>query len=324
MNDRRFSAGALILVPVAALVMSLSSCRLHRLERRLDPVNAQFLSQVRYIITPEERKIFLELPDPEKARFKEEFWERRDPDPGTEENEFREEYFRRIERANEIFPSEGRPGWLTDRGRIYVLFGPPLDRLTNPVFERSERCSEVWYYGNFPVVFVDRYCNGEFGLVTYDLTSLRDQNLAYMHDLNRAQVLVQKMDSPKSPLFDFVWHVKKISITPSRIEAVVRLEIRYIDIWFESVGSRFETVLDVHLELKGREGKVLWEHKDSIALSLTGEELKQKRNSRHVWEIPILLENGPDALGEDRNTLSIRLRNQTGGEVLRKVTDFTD
>lgn len=66
-------------------------------------MNAEFLSKVRYIINKKERKIFLELPDSEKERFKDEFWERRDPDPETEENEFKMEYFNRIEKANDLF-----------------------------------------------------------------------------------------------------------------------------------------------------------------------------------------------------------------------------
>jgi GWxTD domain-containing protein len=114
-------------------LLLLLSCRLYQLERKLDPENAEFLSKVSYIITKEERKIFLELPDKEKEKFREEFWKRRDPDLETEENEFKTEYFKRLERAAEIFMGEGRPGWLTDRGRIYVLFGPPADRMTYPM-----------------------------------------------------------------------------------------------------------------------------------------------------------------------------------------------
>jgi GWxTD domain-containing protein len=324
MIPHKLSAAASFLAPVVALTVLLPSCRLHNLERRLDPENAQFLSQVRYLITPEERKIFLELPKAEKEGFKEEFWKRRDPDLETEANEFKQEYFSRIQRANEIFPGEGRPGWLTDRGRIYVLFGPPLDRLTNPVFERDERCSEVWYYGDFPVVFVDRYCRGEFSLVTYDLTSLRDQNLAYMHDLNRALALASapQKHSLEKPVFDFNWRLKKISVTPSRVEAMVDLEIRYADIWFELAGDRFETVLSVVLEIKDSEGKTVWDQGESLVISLTEAELKEMRNSHYTREIPIVLENGLDRLGESPCTLQIRVRNKTGGAELKKTMDF--
>ena len=71
-----------------------------------------------YIITPEERDTFMKLSTPEeKERFVEQFWLRRDLDPNTPENEFREEHFRRIAYANEHFHS-GVAGWRTDRGMI--------------------------------------------------------------------------------------------------------------------------------------------------------------------------------------------------------------
>jgi GWxTD domain-containing protein len=80
---------------------------------------------VTYIITDEERSAFVRLQtDEEREQFIENFWLRRDPSPDTVENEFREEHYRRIAYANEHYPS-GIPGWKTDRGRIYITYGPP-------------------------------------------------------------------------------------------------------------------------------------------------------------------------------------------------------
>jgi GWxTD domain-containing protein len=82
---------------------------------------------VTYIITDEERKAFKKLAtDDERERFIEEFWRRRDPDPDTDENEFKEEYYERIAYANEHF-SSGIPGWKTDRGRIWIMYGKPMN-----------------------------------------------------------------------------------------------------------------------------------------------------------------------------------------------------
>src|ERR671923_177063 len=87
---------------------------------------------VSYIITDEERKAFKKLAtDDERERFIEEFWRRRDPDPDTDENEYREEYYERIAYANEHFAS-GIPGWKTDRGRIYIMFGKPDEIDSHP------------------------------------------------------------------------------------------------------------------------------------------------------------------------------------------------
>jgi GWxTD domain-containing protein len=322
MINQRLGALSRGLVPVLALMLSLLSCRLYKLERRLDPQNEEFLSEVRYIITPEERKIFLELPDSEKENFKEEFWRRRDPDPETEENEFKLEYFSRIQRANEIFPSEGRPGWLTDRGRIYVLFGPPMDRITNAAFETEEQCSEVWYYGNFPVVFVDKYCRGEFVLITYNLTEMRDRNLAYMHDLNKAQMIMQETFSKEKPLFDFDWRLKKTSVTPSRVEAVIHLEFPYANLELEPSPDRLETQLEVLIELKDAEGNTVWKHQDLLSVTVTEQQLKEKRNLRYKKDIPLVLERELERLGRGSDTLHIRVKNRTGGQELQKVMDF--
>ncbi len=81
-----------------------------------------------YIITPEEQEVFLALTTPEERdNFIEQFWLRRDSEPDTAENEFKLEHYRRIVYSNERF-SAGIPGWKTDRGRIYIKFGPP-DRI---------------------------------------------------------------------------------------------------------------------------------------------------------------------------------------------------
>ena len=78
-----------------------------------------------YIICDEERKAFLNLSnDEERDAFIENFWLRRNPSPDSPENEFREEHYRRIAYANEHYAA-GKPGWKTDRGRIYITFGPP-------------------------------------------------------------------------------------------------------------------------------------------------------------------------------------------------------
>src|SRR5256885_9003695 len=87
---------------------------------------------VSYIITDEERAAFKQLPnDEERDNFIEAFWQRRDPTPDTEENEFKEEHYQRIAYANEHFAA-GVPGWRTDRGRIYIVFGKPDEIDSHP------------------------------------------------------------------------------------------------------------------------------------------------------------------------------------------------
>jgi GWxTD domain-containing protein len=101
-------------------------------EEEVDYHTKWLKEDVRYIISNEERAIFRELTTPdEKEQFIEQFWFRRDPDPRTANNEFKEEHYRRIAYANERFPS-GDAGWETDRGRIYIMFGPPAEIEAQP------------------------------------------------------------------------------------------------------------------------------------------------------------------------------------------------
>src|SRR6266545_6814985 len=136
---------------------------------------------VRWIITDEERKIFDSLKtDDEREQFIEGFWYRRDPDPDTDVNEYREEYYTRIAYANEHYTS-GIPGWETDRGRIYIMFGkadqiethPSGGSYDRPAWEGGGTTStypfEIWWYryiegvgSDVEIEFVDPSGSGEY------------------------------------------------------------------------------------------------------------------------------------------------------------------
>lgn len=300
-----------------------STCRLYRLSRKLPPEYADFYSKVRYIITKQEEKIFLELPDSEKDQFIEEFWARRDPDPDTEENEFKIEYFDRIEKANELFVSEGKPGWLTDRGRIYILFGPPMDRITDSLGDEYGVCQEVWYYGNFPVVFRDPTCTGNYQLVTYDLTPLRDINLFYMHELSMAQARAQKTFTRERAFFDLSWRVRKEVVKEDRVEGHVEIAVPYAGIWFKEEEGKLETTLEVHLVLRDAGGGLFWEKTDSFEVVLSEEELKKKMKASFKAEIPFVFTDNLGKLRQGRSRLHLRLKNRTGGEEIQKVMSLS-
>jgi len=138
-------------------------------------------TDVDYIITKEEKRAFLALQtDEERENFIENFWRRRDPNPDTEENEYREEYYERIAYANEKFTS-GIPGWKTDRGRIYIAWGKPDSIESHPAGGAYDRPSyegggstttypfEIWFYRHLDNVgdgieieFVDPTGTGEY------------------------------------------------------------------------------------------------------------------------------------------------------------------
>ncbi|MFI5102934.1 MAG: GWxTD domain-containing protein [Terriglobales bacterium] len=97
---------------------------------------------VRWIITDEEKSAFMQLSnDEERDQFIEAFWQRRDPTPDTEENEFKEEHYRRIAYANEHYAA-GIPGWKADRGRMYIVFGPADEIESHPSGGSYERPME--------------------------------------------------------------------------------------------------------------------------------------------------------------------------------------
>ena len=147
------------------------------------PYKRWLREEVPHIITGDERKTFTSFStDEEREQFIEQFWERRNPSPGSPENEFREEYYRRIAYANERFTS-GWPGWKTDRGRIYIMYGPPDEREQHPTggsYQRSYEEGggqtvtypwEKWRYRyidgigtNIELEFVDRTLTGEYRL----------------------------------------------------------------------------------------------------------------------------------------------------------------
>ena len=115
---------------------------------KLSPEHHKWLEQeVDYIITEDERDLFLSLETVEEAgEFIDAFWLHRDPNPAALENEFKEEHYRRLDYVNRSLGREtGRPAWKTDRGRIYIILGEPqrIDR-----FEAQNEVvqSEIWFY----------------------------------------------------------------------------------------------------------------------------------------------------------------------------------
>jgi GWxTD domain-containing protein len=145
-----------------------------RLKRELAAPYKKWVDEdVVYIITKEERSAFEKLTtDREREKFIEQFWLRRDPTPGTPENEFKEEHYRRIAYANIHFAGS-KPGWKTDRGRIYIQEGPPDEIDSHPSGGADLQPFETWRYRsingtNVDFKFVDRDRTGDYQLVTKD------------------------------------------------------------------------------------------------------------------------------------------------------------
>jgi len=123
----------------------------------------------RYFTTKDEKDFYKKIDSIEgKKRYIYRIWQARDPNPATEMNEFKMEYKRRIEEANVKFRSYSRKGWMTDRGRVYILYGPPTDVERNPNNPVSY-AHEIWHYdtieGGILFVFVDTQEFGEYAQI---------------------------------------------------------------------------------------------------------------------------------------------------------------
>jgi GWxTD domain-containing protein len=152
-----------------------------KLAKESAPYTKWMNEEVIYIITKEEREAFLRLTtNEEREQYIEDFWRRRNPDPDSPENSYREEHYRRIAYANERF-SSGIPGWKTDRGHIYILWGPPDEIDSHPsggTYDRPAQQGggttttypwELWRYrhledigDNIEIEFVDTTGSGEY------------------------------------------------------------------------------------------------------------------------------------------------------------------
>ncbi len=158
--------------------------KLKRAEKELEGPYKQWLSEdVIYIISPEERSAFLQLEtNEEREQFIEQFWLRRSSNPDLPDNDFKEEHYRRIAYANEHYAS-GIPGWKTDRGHMYIVWGPPDEVETHPTGGTYDRPMEEgggststypwerwrWRYiadigENVEMEFVDPTGSGEYHL----------------------------------------------------------------------------------------------------------------------------------------------------------------
>lgn len=204
--------------------------------------------EVPYIITDEEKKSFKNLStDDEREQFIESFWERRNPNPGSPENEFKEEYYRRIAYANEHYAS-GIPGWKTDRGRIYIMYGPADETDSHPsggTYERPQEEGggetstypfETWRYRyidgigtNIILEFVDPTMTGE-----YHLTMDPGEKDALLHvpgaGLTDMEAMGMASKTDRFTRTDGMTTGTAMGGTPESMEEFTRLDL-YSKIW---------------------------------------------------------------------------------------------
>src|ERR1700747_3012034 len=211
--------------------------------KELDTPYRQWLEEdVVYIISPEERQAFLQLEtNEEREQFIEQFWLRRSSNPDMPDNDFKEEHYRRIAYANEHYAS-GIPGWKTDRGRMYIMWGPPDEIESHPTGGTYDRPMdegggstttypwETWRYRymegigqNIIWEFVDPSSSGE-----YHLTMDPSEKDALLHVPGAGLSLLEEMGmASKTDRFtraDGMTLPTALGGTPSSLDEFNRLE----------------------------------------------------------------------------------------------------
>ena len=272
----------------------------------LDPTSQKFLDYIGYIILPVEEKIFREMPVEDRGEFIRDFWARRDPDPSTPINEFRQIYYARLATADKAFRA-GKPGWKTDRGRIYILLGPPTNIIKKPMGDvpyeggkyvkastletgtLTERPTEIWVYDQYPeffsgplrLVFVDYYSTGDYKLTTnVEITPFSMVSPTWDEpDLAKFQ-LVGEIEADERSLgelgiFDYDVSANIIKGRDAS-SAAIFIKISYARLDYRQVGKNYSCDLLISAEVRDSQKKVLTRKEEPFSLTLSEEKLKDK------------------------------------------------
>jgi GWxTD domain-containing protein len=244
----------------------------------LDAESKAFYETARLIMTGEEQKIFNHLPDPEaRKEFIRDFWDKRDPDPDTEANEFRDEFYRRIDYSNKRF-KEGRPGWKTDRGRIYIYMGPP-DKVEEFFSHGDEevRGSIIWWvYYNYElgIEFGDESGTGEYLIRRYEGNFFEAMDIVKLGQAAAGNEVFRKR------YVDF-----KLAYDPPSRSLVVTLPANTLS--FKDEDGRLKATLAFEFFLYKAEGEWKSKFKNEQTLALTEEELVGRKTLTFAFPVEL-------------------------------------
>ncbi|HDJ23260.1 MAG TPA: GWxTD domain-containing protein [Candidatus Aminicenantes bacterium] len=271
---------------------------------KLDPVSEQFLDNVSFIILPVEEKIFREMPPEDRGEFIRDFWARRDPDPSTPGNEYRQTYYTRLAIADRAF-KVGKPGRKTDRGRIYILFGPPTNVITKsmgdvPYEQRgfvkanplesgtiTERATEIWIYDNYPEYFA-----GPLRLVFVDYYGTGDYRLETKLEITPFSMVAPEWDPPNLAKYQWVGEIAQdektaadlsifdynatavTSLLGEGLVAQVKVDIPFARLDFRQEGENYTYDLLLSVEIRDGQKNIITHQAEEIGNSLSLELLK--------------------------------------------------
>jgi len=295
---------------------------------RMDPSREEFLSLVRYIVLEEEIDMYKEYPLLEREEYIEQFWARRDPKPFTVRNEFKEEYFRRIWTANELFRGS-IAGWLQDRGRIFILFGPPDEMQVYPLGENPfMKPMEKWTYYKFftssqaaVIYFVDTYNTGNYKLATsmYDFNpgypdTLKTTSITYLHDINKQEAIARRSILQNKAVFNFKWNFIKKRERKEKRNLLIHIEMPYNRIVFSQREDWLESYMELFIEIRNANQIFIWDFNETYNLSFTLNQFKVEKEGKLSLNIPITL-----WLDKGKYSVYIHLSNIYGNQEVKKL-----
>jgi len=268
----------------------------------------KFFNETRLIMSKDEVEIYKHLADKEaRESFVEDFWEKRDPTPGTEANESRMEYERRVEYVERFFKEKigtGR-GWDSDRGKVYLLLGEPDERSTQPgtIIDRfglaKQVLRETWIY-NYHRLYLEFSDADGFGIYR-----LNNWSPSLLSAFERAKFAINPIEKA-GHTFKF-----KSSIEDNQVKINIPIKVVSFDEKENTMNARFKITIFVYHQYK--KVKQMEETQD---ISGTKEELLKRENiqliipltltskGKYLFDV-IVEEVGPGA--KYRNTIKYKL-----------------
>ncbi len=285
----------------------------------------QWLEEVvPYIITKKEREFFISLPtEADRGKFIETFWKNRDPNPQTPENEFKIDYYKRIALANKFFGYSGIQGWRTDRGKIFILLGPPSEiqrdmSPTQTAYSAFHGPKEVWNYWGLPnpnlpynmeFVFVDKFGSGNYvlenslrltdmGSSPFDINSMHYyfDDMEYLSEAMRNPfdnldklrgIITTQVTYDRIPIqFDLFF----LKGDAERTYVPLTLEVPYASLTHKEIGEGFHFSLTAMVDASNKLGQIVFERSKDFAFTHMPSEIGAAENKTFQMQTSLSLE----------------------------------
>jgi GWxTD domain-containing protein len=339
-----------VLTVVVALLLLAACASSHKiLKPPIDSNSQKFLDLIRYIVTSQEERIFREMPPEDRGEFIRDFWARRDSDTSTPENEFRSVYYTRLAVADKAFRA-GVPGWMTDKGRIYILLGPPTDVIKKTMGDKSteinrnqrelstnlleegtftERPTDIWIYNQYPdyfagplrLTFVDYEGTGNYKLTT-DVEVKRFSMMSPVQsdpDMVKYQWIGEIEGSESLPAFlPFLDYSKSLGKIQKNKDGTYTVEctfdIPYRAIRYQKKNDGWDYNLELNIEVKFVGEKSSYRENKQIRKYISRENLKTNISQRYT-----ILQTFVVPLNEGKNEIYFSVRDNILQKRLRKL-----